>query len=78
MFVGGLCAIHHIRMSLISGTALPTLLKQANYYIDFLAKYHNTLCATYIMMYRDTISFLMGNEDSDCSQVQENAEKVST
>ncbi|KAL7548021.1 hypothetical protein ACHAWF_011302 [Thalassiosira exigua] len=72
---GGLNAIQDIRLSLIAGEKLPELLKRAEYYIDMMRRQCNTFTCTQLMLFRDTISILIGGGSSDVSEVQNDALK---
>lgn len=61
---------------MVSGEALPTVLKRLEYYLGVTSKYGNTFSKTHLLLYRDTLLLLMGKTATDnYSQVQDNALK---
>jgi len=70
---GFVSAAHHIRTSLIAGTNLPTLLKRTEYYLELIKMHGNTSVQTPFLLYRETISLLMGKECINSSEVEDNA-----
>ena len=66
-------SVHHIRTSLIAGTNLPTLLKKADYYLEIMKRHGNTWGKTIILLYRETISMLIGASSNKYAEVRENA-----
>lgn len=65
-------AINHIRICLIAGKKLPTLLKKTEYYLEIMNRYGNAWAKSHMLLYWDTILVLMGKGSSDSSDVQEN------
>ena len=53
-------AVHDIRLSLLAGTKLPAVLKQAEYYIGVMKRYPHI--RTYLALFRETILTLIGRE----------------
>ncbi|KAL7543491.1 hypothetical protein ACHAXR_012775 [Thalassiosira sp. AJA248-18] len=53
--------IHDIRLSILAGTDLPTLLKRIEYYLKVMKKYGSVI-KLFLRIYHDTISMLMGRE----------------
>mmetsp|Transcript_4325 Transcript_4325/g.8337 ORF Transcript_4325/g.8337 Transcript_4325/m.8337 type:complete len:384 (-) Transcript_4325:155-1306(-) len=53
------CANHHIRLSLIGGGNLSTLLRESDYYLSVVEQHGNIVSKRFFMMYRQTIRVLI-------------------
>lgn len=75
------CAIQHIKISLMSGEKLFTLLERVDYYLVLADQYKNELGNVYLSIFRDTISTLIdkgettGSKNKSSSETNENAMK---
>jgi len=70
-----LCAIHHIRLSLLAGTALPDLLKRVEYFLGLVKSHRNQLAKNFLSLHKDTVLTLMG-KGCDDSEVQVKAMNI--
>jgi len=53
------CANHHIRLSLIGGANLQSLLRDTDYYLNIVGQHDNTVSKRYFLIFRETISTLI-------------------
>jgi len=74
-YAGSFCVVHQIRLSLIAGSNLASLLKRTEYYLEVIKRLDNPHAETYLLLYRDTISSIMGVGCNHYSEVQENASR---
>jgi hypothetical protein len=55
-------SVQHIRIALMSGERLPTLLEKVDYYLRLANTYQNETAKVFLSFQRETISILMGKE----------------
>ena len=52
-------ANHHIRLSLLAGGKLPSLLKETEYYLTMVEKHENLISGRYFLIFQETIKVLI-------------------